>query len=127
MAVDQLCGTANASPNAGAKQEELLGDFAMIIDELDDNLAEYNQRGEDLRPTLRHVLGAESEFQQKLKALADRSTPQQMRWLVTALEDASESLQGSTESTNAMLASQVVKKGEEKSKATNPSPHVSPE
>ena len=122
VAVEQLRSTVNASPNANAKQEELLGDFSIIIDELDDNLAEYNKRGEDLRPALRHVLDTESEFQQKLKALADQSTPQQMRWLAPAVEDASESLQGSTESTNAVLAAQVVKKGEEKSNATKQSP-----
>ena len=117
-------GQLRVSPDSGgreiAKAEELLGDFALLIDELDDNLEMYNQRGEDLRTALRHVLDAETVFQQELKGLADRFAPAEKQGstavsLETALEDATDSLRSSTESAGAMLADQERQSGEARS------------
>lgn len=100
-----------------AKAEELLGDFALIIDELDDNLDMYDTRGEDLRTSLRRVLDAEAGLQQQLKGLADQLAQVQAQGptavgLATALADATDSLQSSSESAGAMLAAEERKRGE---------------
>ena len=98
------------------KLAEMLGELGDLIDELDDNLEMYGKHGEDLRLPLRHVLEAEGEFLQKLKALEDHATPSEKRGMAAALEDASESLQDSMEGAKALLAGQIEKRGEEKDK-----------
>jgi len=114
LAIDRL-GTATTpgQGNAG-KIAALLEELANLIDELDDNLDMYNGHGEDLRRPLRRVLDAEAEFQQQLKALNDNATSIQKQRFATALADASDSLNSSTESARAMLASQQQKKLEQK-------------
>jgi hypothetical protein len=111
LAVERL-----RSPNTAdsGKISDLLANFAALIDELDDNLDMYNERNDDLRQPLRHVLDSEAEFRQKLKALDDSATPAQKRRFAAALADASDSLESSMESARAMLADQIAKKGEEK-------------
>jgi len=114
LAIDRLRTTTRPGLDDAGKMEQLLTDLAELIDELDDNLDMYNRHSEDLRRPLRQVIGAEAEFQQKLKALDDTATPLQKRRFAAALEDASDSLESSTDSARAMLADQIAKKGEEK-------------
>lgn len=116
LAIERLRSTTKPGLDDSGKVADLLGDLAALIDELDDNLAMYSSHSEDLRRPLRHVLDAEAEFQQKLNALNDTATPMQKRRFSAALEDASDSLQSSTESARTMLADQIEKKGEEKDK-----------
>jgi hypothetical protein len=116
MAVERLRGTTKPGIDDAGRIAELLSDLAALIDELDDNLAMYNQHSEDLRRPLRHVLESEGEFLQRLKALDEGATPLQKKRFAAALEDATESLRSSTESARAMLADQIEKKGEEKNK-----------
>ena len=121
LAVERLLGAVHPDPRDVAKAEELLGDFALLIDELDDNLAMYSKHGEDLRPQLRRVLDAEAGFQPRLKAIADHAAEPQTTGVEThstdphgmaaALEEASDSLQSSSESANAMLAAENLKRG----------------
>ena len=111
LGVEKLRVNANSGRHDIAKAEELLGDFALLLDELDDNLEMYNKRGEDLRTPLRHVLDAEADFQRELKGLADGIAQVQPQGpatvgLAAALEDAKDSLQSSTESAGAMLAAE---------------------
>ena len=116
LAVERLRGASRPAPDDPAKIADLLGDLAALIDELDDNLDMYNFHGEDLRRPLRHVLDAEAEFLQELKAVGDSATPARKRRFAVALKDASDALQASTEAAREMLASQLEKKGEEKNK-----------
>ncbi len=116
LAIERLRGATKPGLDDPGKVADLLTDVAALIDELDDNLAMYNGHSEDLRRPLRHVLDAETEFQQKLKALDGNATPLQKRRFAAALEDASDSLNSSMESAHAMLADQLEKKGEEKDK-----------
>jgi hypothetical protein len=116
LAIERLRSSTKPGPADADKIADLLGDVASLIDELDDNLTMYNRHSEDLRRPLRHVLDAETEFQKKLAELSDHATPLQKRRFATALADATDSLQSSVESTNAMLADQLQKKGEEKGK-----------
>ena len=117
LGAEKLRVNANSGQHDIAKAEELLGDFALLIDELDDNLEMYSKRGEDLRTPLRHVLDAEAGFQTELKDLANQVVPAQTRGpaavgLTAALEDAKDSLQSSSESAGAMLAAEERKRGE---------------
>lgn len=117
LAIDRLRSTIKPGglDDAG-KIADLLTDLAALIDELDDNLVMYSGHSEDLRRPLRHLLDAEAEFQQKLKALDGNATPSQKQRFAVALENASESLKSSTESARELLADQIEKKGEEKNK-----------
>jgi len=115
MAIERLRDDPDRADDA--KAEALLGDFALLIDELDDNLEAYSKRGDDLRDPLRHVLKAETEFQQKLALLAQKAASQrgkEMHGLAAALEDASDSLQSSSDSAKAMLAAEIQKRADEK-------------
>jgi predicted nucleic acid-binding Zn-ribbon protein len=116
LAIDRLRSATKPGLDDAGRIADLLGDLAALIDELDDNLDMYNGHSEDLRRPLRHVLDAEAEFQQKLKALDDNTTALQKRRFAAALEDAADSIKSSTESARVMLANQIEKKGEEKNK-----------
>jgi hypothetical protein len=50
---------------------DMLDDFLLIYDELNDNLDTYVDRKDDIRKPLRSVLAADTEFQAKLLALRD--------------------------------------------------------
>ncbi len=116
LAVTRLRTATHPALNDPDDIADLLADLAALIDELDDNLEMYNGHSEDLRRPLHHVLDAEADLLKKLKALDENSTPLQKRRFGAALEDAVDSVQSSSESAQAMLADQIVKKGEEKSK-----------
>ncbi len=120
LGAEKLRIDAKSSRKELAKAEELLGDFALLIDELDDNLDMYKKRGEDLRAALRRVLDAEAVFQQELKELTARIAQAQPQGpttvgLAAAMEDAAESLQTSSESAGAMLAAEEQKWGQVRS------------
>jgi ABC-type transporter Mla subunit MlaD len=116
LAIDRLRSATKSNPDDTGKIADLLADLATVIDELDDNLEMYNRHSEDLRSPLRHVLDAEAEFQSKLESLNQSATPLQKRRLTVALEDALDSVKASSETSRAMLAAQIEKKGEEKDK-----------
>jgi hypothetical protein len=127
LAIERLRTAAKPGANDPATIASLLADLAGLIDELDDNLDMYNRHSEDLRNPLRHVLDAEAEFQKKLAELGESATAQQKRLFAAALEDATDSIKTSSESTRAMLADQIAKKGEVKSKdKASRSPSSSP-
>ncbi len=50
---------------------DLLDDFLLIYDELNDNLDTYIDRRDDIRKPLKLVIEADDEFQAKLRALKD--------------------------------------------------------
>jgi septal ring factor EnvC (AmiA/AmiB activator) len=57
----------------GRKLHDALEDFRQIVDELDDNIDDYQQKQSDLRKPLTEVVTAESSFQIRLKAFKDWS------------------------------------------------------
>jgi hypothetical protein len=114
LAIERLRSSTKPGIDDPDRISDLLADLAALVDELDDNLSMYGGHSEDLRRPLRHVLEAEAEFQRRLSALNDNATPLQRKRFAAALEDATESLQSSSESAKAMLADQLEKKGEEK-------------
>ncbi len=55
-----------------AKQtHDLLDDFQLLYDELNDNIDTYVQRQDDIRKPLKLIIDADTEFQAKLRALKD--------------------------------------------------------
>ena len=50
---------------------DMLDDFLLIYDELNDNIDTYTDRKDDIRKPLKLVVDADTEFQAKLRALKD--------------------------------------------------------
>jgi uncharacterized coiled-coil DUF342 family protein len=50
---------------------DLLDDFQLLYDELNDNIDTYVDRKDDIRKPLKIVIAADTEFQAKLRALKD--------------------------------------------------------
>jgi hypothetical protein len=57
----------------GKKLHDALEDFRQIVDELDDNIDDYQQKQSDLRKPLTEVVTAESSFDTRLKAFKEWS------------------------------------------------------
>jgi septal ring factor EnvC (AmiA/AmiB activator) len=101
----------------GKDDEEMrsrLEDLASLVDEIDDNLDEYNGKSQDLRKPLKQVVEMDSDFQVKLTELKRTSTEAQLRNYGFALEDAMDSVNESADSARAMLQDQVSKRGKPK-------------
>jgi hypothetical protein len=57
--------------NRGQQTHDLLDDFLLIYDELNDNIDTYSDRKDDIRKPLRSIIDDDTEFQAKLRALRD--------------------------------------------------------
>ncbi|HXJ88774.1 MAG TPA: hypothetical protein VMS18_18285 [Candidatus Binatia bacterium] len=92
-----------------AKQtHDLLDDFQLLYDELNDNIDTYVERKNDIRKPLKTILDADTEFQAKLRALKDaadvpRSEAQQYAFV---LDNAIDTVDTSTEDHRKLLADQ---------------------
>jgi hypothetical protein len=98
----------------GEEMNSLLNDLAVLVDETDDNLDQFNGRSQDLRKPLKLIIEMDSDFQVKLNELKRTSSEQQLRQYGFALENALDSVNESADSARAMLADQVVKRGKAK-------------
>jgi hypothetical protein len=92
-----------------AKQtHDLLDDFQLLYDELNDNIDTYVDRHDDIRKPLKVILDADTEFQAKLRGLKDaadvpRAEAQQYEFVLT---NAMETVDSSTEDHRKLLADQ---------------------
>ena len=87
---------------------DILDDFQLLYDELNDNIDTYVDRKDDIRKPLKLIIEADSEFQSKLLALKDaagvsRDEAQQYEFVLT---NALESLETSVEDHKKVLADQ---------------------
>lgn len=57
--------------NRAKQTHDLLDDFQLLYDELNDNIDTYVDRKDDIRKPLKTVIDADTEFQAKLRALKD--------------------------------------------------------
>ena len=55
----------------GQQTHDLLDDFQLLYDELNDNIDTYIDRKDDIRKPLKTIIEADTEFQAKLRALKD--------------------------------------------------------
>lgn len=59
------------SKNRGLQTHDLLDDFQLLYDELNDNIDTYVDRKDDIRKPMKLIIQADIEFQAKLRALKD--------------------------------------------------------
>jgi hypothetical protein len=90
------------------KTHDMLDDFLLIYDELNDNLDTYVDRKDDIRKPLKLVIEADTEFQAKLRALKDaadvpRQEEQQYEFVLT---NAVETLDTSAEDHRKLMTDQ---------------------
>jgi hypothetical protein len=119
--IDQLRGDAKEAPGRGGKIHDLLEDFTTLVDEINDNLDQYQGRpldkdqAKEYRKGLKEVISAEERFRARLRTLrhdmeVDPQTRTESRDYSFALQDADEALKSSLDT--AKEYSQ--EKGEEK-------------
>ena len=92
-----------------AKQtHDLLDDFLLLYDELNDNIDTYVDRNDDIRKPLKTVIDADTEFQAKLLALKDAADvpPEEAQQYEFVLTNAIEALDGATDDHRKLLADQ---------------------
>jgi hypothetical protein len=87
---------------------DLLDDFLLIYDELNDNLDTYSDRHDDIRKPLKNVIEADTEFQAKLRALKDAAgvSPQEANQYEFVLTSSIDTVDSSTEDHKQLLADQ---------------------
>ena len=100
-----------------SEMADRLQDIATLVDEIDDNLDDYNDKSQDLRKPLKSIIEMDSDFNLKLTELKRTSTPDQLRNYGIALEDATESVSESADSARALLADQLTNRGNVKEDA----------
>jgi uncharacterized coiled-coil DUF342 family protein len=109
---------------------DLLDDFQLLYDELNDNIDTYVDRRDDIRKPLKVILDADTEFQAKLRALKDAAdvAPAEAQQYEFVLNNAIETVDTSTEDHRKLLADQ---EEQSKKKMLNKNPSkgtgVSPE
>jgi hypothetical protein len=87
---------------------DMLDDFLLIYDELNDNIDTYTDRKDDIRKPLKVVIDADTEFQAKLRALKDAADipPQEAKLYEFVLTNAVDTLDTSAEDHRKLLADQ---------------------
>jgi len=109
------------STNRARQTHDLLDDFQLLYDELNDNIDTYVDRRDDIRKPLKTVIDADTEFQAKLRALKDaadvpRAEEQQYDFVLT---NAIETVDSSAQDHRKLLADQ---EDEAKHKRLNKNP-----
>lgn len=100
---------ADPKANDRPKQtHDLLDDFQLLYDELNDNIDTYVDRKDDIRKPLKLIIDADNEFQAKLRALKDaadipRAETAQYEFVLT---NVLETVDSSTEDHRKLLADQ---------------------
>ncbi|MBZ5646737.1 MAG: hypothetical protein LAN37_05870 [Acidobacteriia bacterium] len=126
-AIEQLRGDPKMAEGRGKKIHDLLEDFTVIVDELDDNVDMYAKRKDDISKSLGEVIIADGAFQSRLQALRDAAqsdarNAQESKDYQYVLENAFEAVKSSEQDAQDLLreiakAKQEAKnKGKEKSK-----------
>jgi len=96
------------SKNRARQTHDLLDDFQLLYDELNDNIETYVDRHDDIRKPLKLIIDADTEFQAKLRALkdaADVPTTEAAQYEFV-LTNAIETLDSATEDHRKLLSDQ---------------------
>lgn len=103
---------------------DLLDDFQLLYDELNDNIDTYVDRRDDIRKPLKLIIDADNEFQAKLRALKEADvTPAELQQYEFVLTNALETVDSSTEDHKKLLADQE-EQAKHKKLVTNPTEKV---
>ncbi len=119
--LERLRTTEKPGPERASKVRELLQDFGTLVDQLDDNVDDYADRGEDLRKPLKEVIDGDTEFQAKLKAwkdsaATDPAAAKEIREYSFVLEDTIDAVNSGLDNAKKLLADQIAHRGELKKK-----------
>lgn len=97
----------------GKRMHDLLEDISTLVDEIDDNVDDYNERSADLRKPLKQVVEMDSDLQTKLHELKntenDPKNIDEASDYKFALDDAIESIDQSAATNRKLLDEQNVK------------------
>jgi hypothetical protein len=87
---------------------DLLDDFQLLYDELNDNIDTYVDRRDDIRKPLKIVIDADTEFQAKLRALKDAADvpPAEAQQYEFVLNNAIETVDAAADDHRKLLADQ---------------------
>ena len=98
---------------------DMLDDFLLLYDELNDNIDTYVDRKDDIRKPLKAIIEADTEFQAKLRALKDTADvrPEEVHAYEFVLTNILETVDSSVEDHRKLLADQ---EDEAKHKKLNP-------
>jgi len=96
------------SKDRSRQTHDLLDDFQLLYDELNDNIDTYVERKNDIRKPLKVILDADTEFQAKLRALKDAADvpPAEVQQYAFVLDNAIETVDSSTEDHRKLLSDQ---------------------
>lgn len=94
--------------NRPRQTHDLLDDFQLLYDELNDNIETYIDRKDDIRKPLKLIIDADIEFQSTLRALKDAAgvKPEEYRQYEFVLSNALDTLDTSVEDHRKLLADQ---------------------
>jgi len=92
----------------GQQTHDILDDFLLIYDELNDNIDTYIGRKNDIRKPLKMIIDADTEFQAKLLALRDAAnvSPEEAKRYEFALANALDTLNASADDHRKLLEEQ---------------------
>ena len=87
---------------------DLLDDFQLLYDELNDNVDTYVDRKDDIRKPLKKIIEADTEFQAKLRAVKDAADvkPEESRQYEFVLSNVLDAVDASSEDHKKLLADQ---------------------
>lgn len=87
---------------------DILEDFLLLYDELNDNIDTYVDRKDDIRKPLKGIIAADTEFQAKLRALKDAADvkPEEYREYEFALSNVLDTVDSSAEDHRKLLEDQ---------------------
>jgi hypothetical protein len=96
------------TPNRAKQTHDLLDDFQLLYDELNDNIDTYVDRRDDIRKPLKIVIDADTEFQAKLRALKDAADvpPAEAQQYEFVLTNVLETVDSSTEDHKKLMEDQ---------------------
>lgn len=94
--------------NRPMQTHDLLDDFQLLYDELNDNIDTYVDRRDDIRKPLKIVIDADTEFQAKLRALKDGAgvSPAEAQQYQFVLDNAIEVVDSASEDHRKLMADQ---------------------
>jgi hypothetical protein len=87
---------------------DILEDFLLLYDELNDNIDTYMDRKDDIRRPLKGIIAADTEFQAKLRALKDAADvkPEEFREYEFVLSNVLDTVDGSADDHRKLLEDQ---------------------
>jgi hypothetical protein len=87
---------------------DILQDFLLLYDELNDNIDTYVDRKDDIRKPLKGIIAADTEFQAKLRALKDAADvkPEESREYEFVLSNVLDTVDGSADDHRKLLEDQ---------------------